>query len=317
MVDTHTNKLDDLKQHNINIASQIDRADIEGNFDLSVKLKRQYHTNKISMIDLIASKNEKLTTSARDLRTKVKNMPKAIRYATGIIEFDEHLRDGFEVGSLIQLAGQSFSGKTTLFLQIIANISKYANSVFFNFEMGDRRIVKRLTDLLTEEQQWDNLLINSETRSIEDLIMEITILANDGMKFFAVDSRMKLKKEGSEAEYQKIAFMSSALSECAIKNDIIILMINQISEEDLKSKRLSFKGSGDQLFDSDMALFIVIEEKENKVDDNDVDRRLVCIKNRQDEHLFNFILPNNKVRPCINVTEYVHEETDSITMSVV
>ena len=100
---------------------------------------------------------------------------------------------------------------------------------------------------------------------------------------FAVDSRMKLNKSGSDAEYQKIATMSKMLSECAIKNDIIILMINQISEADLVSGRLSFKGSGDQLYDSDMALFIIVDEEDN--------RHLVCTKSRQDEVTFKIQLP--------------------------
>ena len=144
-------------------------------------------------------------------------MKPAIRYETGIKVLDEALRGGFEVGSLIQLAGPSFSGKTTLFLQIVANISKYSPAYFSNLEMGERRITKRLTSLLSEQQQWDNLLINSETRNIDDLVMEITLLADEGIKFFAVDSRMKLNKSGSDAEYQKIATMSKMLSECAIK----------------------------------------------------------------------------------------------------
>ena len=300
-----SNKLEELKNENLKLVNQIDQADINNDFDLSVSLKKKFYSNKLLMIDLISMKDKKHTMSARELKAKVDGMKKAIRYETGIRELDEHLKGGFEVGSLIQLAGQSFAGKTTLFLKIIANISKYANAAFFNFEMGDRRIVKRLVSELKENQQWDNLLINSETRDIEDLVMEITILANDGIKFFAVDSRMKLKKQGSDAEYQKIASMTSMLSECAIKNDIIILMINQISEEDLKNKRLSFKGSGDQMYDSDMALFILINEDES--------RELICTKSRQDEVTFKMTLPNfNHSIPVIE-TEYVHEK---IEMSV-
>lgn len=301
-----SNKLEELKQENKTLALQIDKADLEGDFDLGVELKRKFYSNKLLMIDLISKKNEKLTLTARDLRAKVRSMKKAIRYETGVRALDEHLNGGFEVGSLIQLAGQSFAGKTTLFLQIISNVAKYTKSAFFNFEMGDRRIIKRLDGLLTKDAQWDNLLINSETRSIDDLIMEITLMANDGIKFFAVDSRMKLKMSSGDAEYQKIALMSSMLSECAIKNDIIILVINQISEEDLKSGRLSFKGSGDQLYHTDMALFIVVEENG--------DRKLICTKSRQDEHLFSFILPNPSKE--YKYVETVYEDIPKIETSV-
>jgi replicative DNA helicase len=125
-------------------------------------------------------------------------------------------------------------------------------------------------------------------------------MANDGIKFFAVDSRMKLRITGGEAEYLKIAKMSSQLSECAIKNDIIILLINQISEEDLKSGRLSFKGSGDQIYDTDMALFIVIKEDDN--------RQLICTKNRQDEFMFKVDLPKTYDGIRVKEIPYVHEE---------
>ena len=300
-------KLETLKQENSELPALIDAAERVNDIDTLVKLKRQFYANKVEIIDLLSVKNEKRTITARELKTKVDSMPNAIRYETGVKALDEHLTGGFEVGSLIQLAGASGAGKTTLFLKIISNIAKYTNSAFFNFEMGDRRIVKKLTKLLVEDKQWDNLLINSETRDINDLIMEITLMANDGVKFFAVDSRMKLRKSGSEAEYQKISLMSSMLSECAIKNDIIILMINQISEEDLKSGRLSFKGSGDQIFDSDMALFIVVGEEEV--------RNLICKKNRQDDHLFHFELPKDYDN-TYNVVETVYEDIPSVEMSI-
>ena len=85
-------------------------------------------------------------------------------------------------------------------------------------------------------------------------------------------------------------------------------MVNQISEEDLKSGRLSLKGSGDQLFDTDMALFIVVD-----ADDN---RKLICTKNRQDEFLFKIDLPKDYSQNY-NVIETVYEDiSSSISMSI-
>jgi len=298
-------KIELLKQENERLLNQLNMAERNNDFDTIYKLKKQYYSNKLSMLELLTVKNETFTISARELKRKTDAKPHAIRYETGISVLDEKLKGGFEVGSLIQLAGQSFAGKTTLFLSIVANIAKYSKAMFASFEMGDRRIVKRLQELLTEEKQWDNLLINSETRDINDLVMEITLLANEGIKFFAIDSRMKLKMSGSDAEYQKISLMSSRLSECAIKNDIIILLVNQISEEDLKNRRLSLKGSGDQLYDSDMALFILIKDDES--------RELICTKNRQDEFTFKVDLPKNYNQKRYVVTEYVEEK---IEMSV-
>lgn len=299
-------KINELKQQNQQLAGEATRLESLGHTDEAIKLKREIYNNKIKLLDLISMKEQRFTISARELRDKVNSMKPAIRYETGVYLLDEKLKGGFEVGSLIQLGGVSGAGKTTLFLDIVANIAKYSKSIFFNFEMGDRRIVKRLTSKLKENQQWDNLHINSDTRNVDDLIMEITILADEGVKFFAVDSRMKLNLSGSEAEYQKIAKMSEKLSECAIKNDIIILMINQISEENIKNKRLSFKGSGDQMYHTDMALFIVINEDDS--------RTLICPKNRQDEFTFKIDL----AKPIYEFTvEYQETENkNKIEMSV-
>ena len=62
-------------------------------------------------------------------------------------------------------------------------------------------------------------------------------------------------------------------------------------KDDDKTGRHSFKGSGDQLYDTDLALFYVIDPKNINV------RKLVCRKNRQDENNFTLTLRldhNNK-----------------------
>jgi len=286
-----------LRKRNLELVALIDKAQSAEDADTQIQLKRELYNNKLKMLDLISIKEQKLTITARQLRDKVNKLKPAIRYETGVYALDQELSGGFEVGSLIQLAGASGSGKTTLFLEIVSNVAKYAKTFFGNFEMGDRRIVKRLGYLLKQEKQWDNLLINADSRNLDDLIMEITLLANEGVVFFAIDSRMKLHIKSVDAEYQRIAMISERLSECAIKNDIIILMINQISEDDLKNKRLQFKGSGNQMYDTDMALFIVVAE--------DQSRTLVCTKSRQDEKLFNIPL----IKSCDPIkVEIVYDE---------
>lgn len=275
---------DELKQLNIDISKKIGNAEQYQDHDLAITLKKELYTNKLTMLELITQKNKKNNIQAGQLRDKIAMMKPAIRYETGLHYLDQHLNGGFEVGSFIILGGQSGAGKSHILLDMLANISRFNRCVFFNFEMGDRRIITRLKRLLHEPVQWDNLLINSESRDLDDLMMDISLLAEDGVKFFAIDSKMKIIVKGSEAEHQKISKISKSLSELAIKNDIIIFLVNQISEENLKNNRLSFKGSGDQIYDADMALFLTIEDEGV--------RRLTCVKNRQDEFLFNDVLPN-------------------------
>ena len=122
-------KIEILKKENDNITMMLEKAERDNDFDAIYKLKKQYYSNKLSMLELLTVKNETFTISARELKRKTDAKPHAIRYETGISVLDEKLKGGFEVGSLIQLAGQSFAGKTTLFLSIVANIAKDRKSV--------------------------------------------------------------------------------------------------------------------------------------------------------------------------------------------
>ena len=304
-------KFNELKEANKRLAYDISNAEAIEDDELAIKLKKELYQNKLTMLDLLTVRNEKSSITALELKNKVANMKPAIRYETGLYYFDEHLKSfngnvGLEVGSLIVLGGQSGAGKSHIMLDILSNVSKYSKCVFFNFEMGDRRLNYRLGRLLKTDEQWNNFIVNAGSRDLDDLIMEINILASEGVVFFAIDSKMKISVKGNEMEYQKISSITKRLSEVAIKNDIIILLINQISEESLKTGYKSFKGSGDQLYDSDMALFMSIKE--------DGVRELECTKNRQDEKVFKIELPRLQREFNCEQVEYQHE---TIQMEVV
>ena len=298
-------KFKELQNENKILANEIANAEKVQDHAESIRLKKLLYANKIEMLDLLTQRDAKLTQSAKQLINKVKNMKTAIRYETGLSYLDKELKSfngnlGFEVGSLIILAGQSGAGKSHLMLDILSNISTYSKTAFFNFEMGDRRLTHRLERVLKTDKQLNNFMINSESRDLDDLIMEIKLLAEEGVVFFAIDSKMKISVRGNEMEYQKISSITKRLSEVAIKNDLIIFLINQISEENLKSGWKSFKGSGDQLYDCDMALFLTISD--------DGTRILECSKNRQDERGFTISLP----KPLITTYEKVYDaETPS------
>ncbi len=284
---TVSTKFKELQDRNRQLAFEIDRAMEKDDSDLQIKLKKELYSNKLKMLGIVEEDDISKNLSASQLIKEVEARPPAIRYETGIANLDRELNGGFEVGSLILVAGVSTAGKTHTLLDILSNVSTYSKCLFFNFEMGDRRIVNRLNRLLKTKTQRDNFLINNVSRKLDDLVMEIIIAAKEGMKFFAIDSRMKIIVEGNEPEYMKISHVTKRLSEVAIHNDIIVILINQISEEDIKNKRLSFKGSGDQMYDADMALFITIEK--------DGIRKLRCAKNRQDERLFAINLPQVEI----------------------
>ena len=88
---------------------------------------------------------------------------------------------------------------------------------------------------------------------------------------------MKLEVDSSMDDYKKYSKISNDLSKLTQQNDIIIVLINQISEENLKSGRVSIKGSGDQIYDTDIVM--VYRKKKN----NESLRELHIYKNRQND----------------------------------
>ena len=270
-----------LDARNKELANLISKAEFAE--DKSVySLKKELYENKIKMIEIITVEENRAGITARELKILVELRPKVPRYETGIEALDAKFLGGIEIGTFVQLAGESGVGKTHLLLEILSNIANYSKTVFFNFEMGDTRIIKRLNRLLQNEKQWDNLIIDKDSRNLEALSNEITLYAREGVKFFTIDSKMKIEVSGTQEEYQKFSSITSRLAKLSQQNDIIIFLINQMSEKDIKEKTLAFKGSGDQKYDSDISLFYV-KDKEGK-------RSLICNKNRQDEIEFKITL---------------------------
>jgi replicative DNA helicase len=319
-------RLDELEKRNTELASLIAQAERTG-ADNIYELKKELYSNKIAMIEIITVEEKRSGITALELKRLVEMRPKVPRYETGVTALDSNLNGGIEVGTFVQLAGESGSGKTHLLLEILSNVSNYSKTVFFNFEMGDVRIIKRLEHLLTRDEQWENLIIDKDSRDLEILSNEIRLHARDGVKFFVIDSKMKIEVSTNQEDHQKFSSITNRLAKLSQQNDIIIFLINQMSEQDIKNKRLAFKGSGDQQYDSDISLFYVKDEAGK--------RTLICNKNRQDEFTFRFdtyLDANNRTQseqhrtPVMyqdrsghftskpKITEYKHN--DSISMAI-
>ena len=267
--------------------------------DEQIKLKKQLYRTKLELLEMIHEKDKiRAGLSARELIAKVDNMPKMPKFETGMPLVDLQLGGGFETGLFVNLAGESGAGKTTFLLHLLSNLSEGRKTVFFNFEMGDRLFVKKLKDLKLSDNQLDNMIIDSDTNKLEDLIMEIELYAEDDIKFFAIDSKMKIYTNSQAQEYQQISNMSKELARLAARKDIVIFLINQMNEEDIKNKRLAFKGSGDQKYDSDIALFLVKEDEK---------RKLICTKNRMNDKLFTIDISIRDYSNIPIVTEFVND----------
>ncbi|MEA1892664.1 MAG: DnaB-like helicase C-terminal domain-containing protein [Campylobacterota bacterium] len=269
----------------------------------SILLDKKIQLNKLKKDGRVATK----AVSAFDLIQDVNSRPSIPRYSTGVDALDEKLNGGIEIGSFVQLAGGSFAGKTHLAIEILSQIANREKVLFFNFEMGDRRIAHRFEKSLQTEDARRNMLIHNDNRELSHIVDEIKSSYKNGVKFFAIDSKMKIEVSDEKDDYKKFSKISATLSKLTQENEIIIFLINQVSEDDDKNLRLSFKGSGDQLYDTDLALFYLL------VKDNPNIRKLVCRKNRQDESNFSLTLKLNSNNKTVLADEIptVHERANS------
>lgn len=264
-----------------------------GIVDEQIIAKKEYHLNKVKMLDLIHSKDDgkRMGLTAREYKKRFMSKKKKPVYSCGIDKIDFFFEGGFVLGQLINIAGQSYAGKTELTMSMAANFSISKKICWFNFEMGERNFYKRLERVLTHNQQWDNFYINEDCRNIDKLISEMEILIEEGYFCFGIDSKMKISGGNGKEDYQRFSNISTRLSEFAQTKDILIFFINQMNEDDLKNKRLALKGSGDQQYDSDIVFFLTVEEdKTNMKKIEDRKRYLVCNKNRQTEKTFSIEL---------------------------
>ena len=295
---------------------QFDNSTENNKWDIESKLlEKKVELNRLRKNKKISSK----AISAFDLIREVESRPRVPRYETGIKPLDESLNGGIEIGSFVQLAGASFAGKTHLVIEILSNIAISKKVLFFNFEMGDRRIANRFSRSLHTDAARKNMMIHNDNRELSHIVDEIISASKDGIKFFAIDSKMKIEVSEEKDDYKKYSKISATFSKLTQENEIIIFLINQVNEEDDKTGRMAFKGSGDQLYDTDLALFYFLDK------DNPRARNMVCRKNRQDENNFTLSLAldvngntilNRNTPKATNAIEYKHENISSLSMAV-
>lgn len=257
-------------------------------------------------LDTIEGKTYEVEQAA-SLRKRVKNKPHSPRYSTGIFWLDINLSGGFTEGSFINIAGENFSGKSTLVLQILGNIAESSKCLFFSFEMYENLLAKKIETLT--DNQLNNLLIEQYRNDLDEITGLIKLYASRGVKFFAIDSKMKIKVQGSMEEHQKVSKISATLAKLCQELGVIIILINQISEADLKNGRFSLKGSGDQAYDSDVMFFITAKESEQGI----TTRTLFCTKDRHNGKKWKSVIPEYFSKSVQSV-DYQEEK---ITMAVI
>lgn len=258
------------------------------------------------LLEEITIKDNPILEKYTEVEKRVKSKKPEPKYVTGVQWLDDNLNGGFTQGSFINLAGVSFSGKSTLALKILANVAEYKKVVFFSLEMYENILVKELENKLNKTQK-ENLLIVQKGYDVEVIESIIREQAKKGVKFFVIDSKMKVKTNFDGKEHQQISRLSNMFARLTQELGIILLLINQISEEDRKNNKFGLKGSGDQVYDSDVILYIYI-----KIDKERGERRICsCVKDRYNKRKWNEDItePLQNNRPTMEV-EYHDKKLD-------
>lgn len=267
--------------------------------ELEIKIKEKIKKYQ-KLLEELNPQQEIEVENALQLEERVDKKPKVPKLLTGVDWLDLET-GGIKQGTFINLAGQSFAGKSQLALKIISNISEYKKTVLFSFEMYEDKLVDRLRSL--SKTQKENIEVIQKSFKLEQVEAHIRRNAKQGVHFFVIDSRMKIVAGIDGKEYQQISYLSNQLSKLCQELGIIIILINQISEEDLKHGRLSLKGSGDQYYDSDMILFLYIQKEK----DGTEKRICCCEKDRDGERKWR--------RDITEVKPQVIEYQENISMS--
>ena len=210
-------------------------------------------------------------------------------YPTGLQWLDIELEGaGLAEGSFINIAGGSFAGKTTFTLELLKSMAQSEKVCFFSYEMYEKILIRKF-----KFASWDvlqNIQIYQDGTQIDKIAARIRKLSRKGYKIFAIDSRMKIRVSNEKAsEYEKNNEISSKLSELTRTLGVIVILINQISEADLKAGRNSLKGSGDQVYDSDMIIYLKATTNDRK---EVVKREFEMAKDRIGERLFKVNIPD-------------------------
>jgi replicative DNA helicase len=252
--------------------------------------------------------------SAYDL---LKSPPPVIEtIPTGIKAIDDNL-GGIVKGAFIQLAAASGAGKTTLMVKILSSLAKHEKVVHFDFEMGQVKMHRMLSNYLKTDTQKKNYKIDFTHNTLDALVDKIMIAKEMGVEIFVIDSMMKIITDDKN-RYDAERRISEKLSEITARHNKTIVLINQLSKEALKEGRGGLKGNIEQEYNSDIILLLqkraLPKEKPEDIQRFDeTKRKLVCSKNRFGD-VFEAIIEREEVMPEKN---YEHTTAQVVEMPTI
>ncbi|MDY2584073.1 RAD55 family ATPase [Helicobacter sp.] len=220
-------------------------------------------SNNNTLLDLMVLQKD-LDVETKEFKTlevwveEYAKKPKAQTYKTGIPFVDNCFGGGFELGQLMLIFGEPEAGKTMFSLQILENLSKYTKVCFFCFEFTIDDYLKRRGNC--SFVQSDNFFIINDGYDINEIAQNIKSLYKKGVRFFLIDSQMRVTNTGRNSEEEESVKFSTLAKLCHSLN-IFVIFICQNSKTD-KDNPLGTKKGGHEA-----SIIIHIERVKPKSDD--------------------------------------------------
>jgi predicted ATP-dependent serine protease len=268
--------------------------------ELSKKLEEHYLEILNARVGMYENVNEFIDRMESTANTDSEGNIVFDYFKLGISAIDDEFFNGKGVfqNSFIAIGADSSTGKTTLALQMIANLA-YQNiqSQFYSFEMGDRQFFNEIAPQaknklakIAKTEYAKNLFLDFHSRTIKDLAMSIQMRAEDGVRAFVIDSYLSIYA-GTD-DFKKMKEVVDMLATLKKELGILIILIAQISKSDSFNNVWDFHGGTTLKYESDVALFIRLLDGE----ENTTKRHIHCDKNRifEDKQKYGIVTDYNR-----------------------
>ena len=213
--------------------------------------------------------------------------------STGLYDYDI-LTGGHHAGELTLLMGKPGLGKSILAIQMAVGMANQAPGVLYEMEMGRVQTVRRPVSTEARVQtrnirsgnlkdgEWENIV--SAINSFENLPIYLSddtswttasmradlsrLKAQHDIKWFVVDYLYLLQDRYGKDDHERLAYISKSLKNICKDLQLSGLVIHSMTKSEMESQTPNLsgiRGSAQIAYDTDIAMFLIEGETENKV----------------------------------------------------
>ena len=193
--------------------------------------------------------------TVRQLLESLEDKEKARGFDTGFIKLDENTK-GLKGGHFWVIGGYSNTGKSFFSLQILNELlEQNARVAFISLEMREQDLMARLIQIKmnngnSKEDACEDIIKKHNLLKITSKITELRdiemFIAEENYDVYFIDFIQNIEAHGKD-EFQKLSTIARTLQKLAIKHNVCIVALSQVSEDFQKNNKkitMGFKGSG-------------------------------------------------------------------------